>query len=74
MKKLDYGLGLLTGFALGSLFLLFPSFLEAFKPPQKGVESPRFEVVDNYKGCDIVRWEPSGYAEYKFFLDCRSLK
>jgi len=48
--------------------LLVPLLIQ---PPQKGVKPPRFEVVDNYKGCDVVRWEPSGYAEYKFFLDCR---
>jgi hypothetical protein len=40
------------------------------EPTQKGVESPRFEVVDKYKGCDVVRWEQKGLAEYKYFLHC----
>lgn len=65
-----YGAGLLTGFALGILFSIAPIVLEELKPPQKGVETPRFKVVDTYEGCDVVRWEPSGYAEYKFFLYC----
>ena len=30
-----------------------------------------FEVVDTYKGCDVVRWTQSNLAEYKYFLDCR---
>jgi hypothetical protein len=29
-----------------------------------------FEVVDTYKGCDVVRWD-NGFAEYKYFLDCK---
>jgi len=66
-----YTWGLVTGFGLGCLYFLVPILIQS---PQEGVESPRFEVVDNYKGCDVVRWGPSGYAEYKFFLDCRSLK
>jgi len=28
------------------------------------------EVVDTYKGCDIVRWNTSRFAEYKYFLYC----
>ena len=30
----------------------------------------RFEVVDEYKGCDVVRWTNHSLAEYKYFLDC----
>jgi hypothetical protein len=34
-------------------------------------EQPRFEVVDEYNGCKVVKWNGKGhYAEYKFFLDC----
>jgi hypothetical protein len=28
------------------------------------------EVVDTYKGCDIVRWNKHQFAEYKYFLYC----
>jgi hypothetical protein len=34
------------------------------EPPQK------FEVVDTYKSCDVVRYLPSSVSTYKFFLDC----
>ena len=31
---------------------------------------PHAEVVDTYKGCDIVRWNPHQFTEYKYFLYC----
>ena len=31
----------------------------------------RFEVVDEYKGCDVVQYNPDGSARYSYFLDCR---
>ena len=31
---------------------------------------PTAEVVDTYKGCDIVRWTNNQLAEYKYFLYC----
>jgi hypothetical protein len=30
----------------------------------------RFEVVNTYKGCDVVRYNPDGSARYAYFLDC----
>ena len=70
-----YRWGLITGFGLGCLYFMVPVIWESFTgPPRSGVEPPRFEVVDNYRGCDVVRWEPSGFREYKFFLDCRTSK
>jgi len=35
---------------------------------------PTAEVVDTYKGCDIVRWNAHGFAEYKYFLHCENNK
>ena len=34
------------------------------------IDEPLFEVVDTYKGCDIVRYAPHQVAEYKYFLHC----
>ncbi len=31
----------------------------------------KFAVVDTYKGCDVVRWNYSQFAEYKYFLNCK---
>jgi hypothetical protein len=33
---------------------------------------PHAEVVDTYKGCDIVRWNSHQFAEYKYFLYCEN--
>jgi hypothetical protein len=30
----------------------------------------KFEVVDTYKGCEVVRYTPGSMATYKYFLDC----
>jgi hypothetical protein len=35
---------------------------------------PSFEVIDTYKGCDIVRYAPHQAAEYKYFLYCENDK
>ena len=34
-------------------------------------EDKKFEVVDTYKGCDVVRYTPDNSAQYDYFLDCR---
>ena len=42
--------------------------------PTQPVETPKpkgnFEVVDTYKGCDVVRYTDGSMATYKYFLDC----
>jgi len=32
----------------------------------------KFEVVDEYKGCEVVRYAPDNTATYKYFLYCDS--
>jgi len=34
------------------------------------ISEPSFEVVDTYKGCDIIRYAPNQAATYKYFLHC----
>ena len=38
------------------------------------IDEASFEVVDTYKGCDIVRYAPHQVAEYKYFLHCENNK
>lgn len=54
---------------VGGLLLVSGIFVSQDTPP-KGVESPRFEVVDHYKGCDLLRWSDSQLATYKYVLYC----
>ena len=40
----------------------------------KQINEPSFEVVDTYKGCDVVRYAPNQAATYKYFLYCENNK
>jgi hypothetical protein len=46
------------------------NWLEAQPTPS----NQRFEVVDEYKGCDVVQYNPDGSARYSYFLDCGNQK
>jgi len=59
-------LGVIVGMASFSLLMvIIPEEDVKPSPPDQ-----KFEVVDTYKGCDVVRWTNSQLAEYKYFLDC----
>jgi len=38
------------------------------------IDEASFEVVDTYKGCDVVRYAPHQVAEYKYFMYCEKNK
>jgi hypothetical protein len=46
------------------------NWLEAQPTPQ----NQRFEVVDEYQGCDVVRYNPDGSARYSYMLYCGNQK
>ena len=66
---LEFARGGLAALIVLGVFLIFVFTLGSQQSPQKRVPS-RFQIVDKYKGCDVVRWEQKGLAEYKYFLDC----
>ena len=35
-------------------------------PPER-----KFEVVDTYNGCNVVRYTPDYSAKFAYFLDCK---
>jgi hypothetical protein len=37
---------------------------------QPSLPEQKFEVVDTYKNCSVVRYTPDGSARYAYFLDC----
>jgi len=53
------------------LFILFIAFTIKQDPPEL---KPSAEVVDTYKGCDIIRWSNGQLAEYKYFLHCNNTR
>ena len=38
---------------------------------QPSAPDQKFEVVDTYKGCDVVQYAPTNAARYTYFLDCK---
>lgn len=72
MNKLDYYRAVLLGGVLAAFFLsMFYVFIQDDDPKtQPFTPKSNFEVVDTYKGCDLVRWTSSQLAEYKYFLHC----
>ena len=58
---------------IGIIFLLFYTMI----PNQSAkVLEPKsnFEVIDTYKGCELLRWNNHQLAEYKYFLYCKDTK
>ena len=57
--------------SLPILILLAVAFSFVFTLGKDQTDLPRFEVVDRYNDCDVVRWvSPSN--SFHYFLDCRS--
>ena len=72
MRYPQYSLGLLTGFCLAGLWFLAPAIVDGFraKPVEPPAPQSNFTVIEQYKGCDVVRWSQSNFAEYRYFLHC----
>jgi hypothetical protein len=51
---------------------MVPPLIESFRtePAEAATPESNFTVVEKYKGCDVVQWHYSMFAEYKYFLDC----
>jgi hypothetical protein len=71
MTNTEYYKTLVVGTIIGASITILAFYM--LKPePQNHTVTPKsnFEVVDKYKGCDLVRWDNGMQAEYKYFLDC----
>jgi len=69
MNNLDYYRAVLFGAVVAAFFLsMFYVFTREDKPQKP---QSNFEVVDTYKGCDVVRYTNPNLANYQYFLDCR---
>jgi len=69
MTDFEYQKTLLLGAIIGASFVLLGFYM--VKPELKPVhQKSNFEVVDTYKGCEIVEWNKPTLAEYKYFIYC----
>ena len=55
---------------IGSIGLIF-STMRPNQPTKVLEPKSNFEVIDTYKGCDVVRYAPPNGANYHYFLDCQ---
>lgn len=72
MSRIDYYRAVLLGVIVGMGFL---SLFMVINPGEdvKPVEpDQKFEVVDTYNGCEVVRYTPDNSARYTYFLDCKN--
>ena len=71
MNKQDYQ-RIIYGATIGVLSFLLVFYMLKLNEPAKVLESKsNFEVIDNYKGCGVVRYAPPNGANYHYFLDCQ---
>ena len=72
LKEFMRGAGVFA--ATAAILITVLIVLAYFAAGDKPINSASFEVVDTYKGCDIVRYAPHQVAEYKYFLYCEKNK
>lgn len=72
MRNFDYYRAVLLGVVLGmaslSLFYMVGVALDTKLQPE--APKSKFEVVDKYKNCDLLRWTDNQLADYKYVLYC----
>ena len=70
MKSTDYYRAVLLGVIVGMVFLSLIVMISTRENAEALQPKSNFEVVDTYKGCDVLRYTDSSMATYKYFLDC----
>jgi hypothetical protein len=71
MNKQDYQ-RLVLGAIIGASSLILLFYMKNTTQPAEAQQyKSNFEVIDNYKGCDVVRYSPPNGANYHYFLDCQ---
>jgi hypothetical protein len=75
MTDSEYRRTLLLGAIIGASITLLGFYTLKPEPPNT-IVTPKtnFEVVDTYKGCDVVRYTDGSMATYKYFLHCNNTR
>jgi hypothetical protein len=61
------------GMLFGGIFTLILAFVLSGGDKADTQNSSRFEIVDKYGECDVIRYtKPNGGATYAYFLHCKS--
>lgn len=71
MTNTDYYRAVVFGAVIGMSFLtLFYMINTAVDNKPQPQAQTNFQVIDHYKGCDLLQWSSSQLAEYKYVLYC----
>ena len=70
MTNTDYYRAVLLGFVIGMASLSLIVQISTREDVEPVEPKGNFEVVDTYKGCDVVRYTVPIEAKYHYFLDC----
>jgi hypothetical protein len=62
--------GVAFGFAVIGVLVLFSAFFGSGESKSK----EKYEVVDHYGTCAVVRYRPENRAQDVYFLDCREVR
>ena len=71
MNRQDYYRAVLLGVIVGMGFLSLFMVINPGEDVKPTEPEQKFEVVDAYKECDVVRYTPDNSARYSYFLDCK---
>ena len=61
---------ILCGALIGVAFTLVGFYMVKAQALQPVASKSNFEVVDTYKGCDVLKWGNGNLAEHKYLLYC----
>ena len=64
----EFIVGVLNGIFVG-LLIAYVIVLNAGDPEKS---EGKFQVVDTYRNCEVIRYVPEGSARYSYFLDCKT--
>mgnify|MGYP000232554475 CR=1 FL=1 len=71
LRELLRGFGVFaSASAVFIVILLVLAYISSGGKPSE----PSFEVINEYKGCEVVRFAPNQASEYKYFLYCEKNK
>jgi hypothetical protein len=70
MTDFPHTRALVNGVIIGISVSMFSFYM--LKPNTQPITSKStFEVVDTYKGCDVVQYTNQYLSHYNYFLDCK---
>ena len=71
MTNFEYYKTLTIGVIIGASTVILAFYMLKPEAQQPVASKSNFEVVDTYKGCDIIKRENKSVFESQYFMDCR---